>query len=69
MKLLETSTYIARNEIYKIIANTARTKNEIISADILYAAKEKTDSRNEKMILTEIIDRLPRKSVLPSYSK
>lgn len=69
LKLLETSTYMARNEIYKIIANTARTKNEIISADILYTAKERTENRNEKMVLTEIIDRLPRKSVLPTYSK
>lgn len=69
MQLLNQSNYIARSEIYKIIANTARTKNEIISADILYEAKEKSESRNERMVLTEIIERLPRKSVLPSYNK
>lgn len=69
LKLLDKSSYLVRNEIYRLIANTARTKNEILPADILYDAREKTENQKEKMVLTEMISKLPSKVVLPTYIK
>lgn len=55
LKLLDKSSYLSNIEIYKIIGNTANTKNEIISLDILFDRLDSTSNSSEKMVIEDIL--------------
>lgn len=57
-KLLQTSSYLSKIEIYKIIGNTVNTKNEILPIDVLFDALDNVSNTSEKMVLEDIISRL-----------
>lgn len=59
-KLLEKSSYLSKIEIYKIIGNTAGTKNEVLPVDILYNALDNTNNQSEKIVLEDILSKIKR---------
>lgn len=67
LELLNRSSYLLKVEIYNIIGNTANTKNQIISSDVLYRERDKAVSKSEKMVLDEIIARIKKVKVMPNF--
>lgn len=55
LKLLDKSSYLSNIEIYKIIGNTANTKNEIIPLDVLFDRLDSTSNSSEKMVIEDIL--------------
>lgn len=55
LKLLDKSSYLSNIEIYKIIGNTANTKNEIIPLDVLFDRLDSTSNGSEKMVIEDIL--------------
>lgn len=68
LKLLESSSYLLKIEIYNIIGNTANTKNEIIPADVLFKELDRSNNSSEKAVLNEIIDKMKKVKVLPTHN-
>ena len=55
LKLLDKSSYLSNIEIYKIIGNTANTKNEIVPLDVLFDRLDSTSNSSEKMVIEDIL--------------
>lgn len=62
IKLLDKLSCLANIEIYKIIANTVNTKNEIIPIDVLYEKLDKSNSIHEKNIIKNILETKVKKN-------